>query len=163
MKATWLLVLTLAACRGDTPNEERKLPQLHPGPFRIPAELHIPVVVDGSPAAAIDAARLEAHPADFRADDRHAWRLDGLLASDLEARPARISGIQPAGTAIVVSLPADSPVPVLLVNRRGQVLLTLVDPADPFPRFHGQGGRLARPGQPHVQAVIERLEIDRTR
>ena len=29
MRAFAIVLILLAACRGDTPNEERKLPQLH--------------------------------------------------------------------------------------------------------------------------------------
>jgi hypothetical protein len=160
MKAIWLVALLLIACRGDTPNEERKLPRLHPAPFQLPADLHVPLVVDGTPAGEIDAARLQARPPDFRDDERHAWRLDTLLQPELRTGRARISGVRAGGAAVVVQVPADGPVPVLLVNRRGQTLITLLDPADPFPRFHGQGGRLARPPQPNLQAIIERIEIE---
>lgn len=154
-----LLVVLLVACRGETPNEERKLPQLQPGPFRIPPDLRIPLVLDGAAAGAIDASRLEAKRADFRDEERHAWRLDNLLATELRTGRARISGVQAAGASLVVELPAKEHVPVLLVNRRGNALLTIVDPQDPFPRFHGEGGRLARPGQPHPQVIVLRLEI----
>jgi hypothetical protein len=30
--------------------------------------------------------------------------------------------------------------PVLMVNRKGQVLVALIEPSDPFPAFHGRGG-----------------------
>lgn len=166
MKTALLLALFVLglqpACRGSTPNEERKLPQLNPGPFQIPVALRIPVIVDGVSQNAIDAAKLQARPPDYRDDEHHAWRLDRLLAAEIRTEKARVSGIQSTGAAIVVQLPAERPVPVLVVNRRGQVLLTLVDPSDPFPRFHGQGGRLARPGQQNLQAVIERIEITTT-
>ncbi|MBE7453818.1 MAG: hypothetical protein HS111_34610 [Kofleriaceae bacterium] len=154
------LVALAAACRGETPNEERKLPQLQPGPFHVPERLALPLVIDGQAAGAIDAARLRARPADFRDAERHAWRLDTLLAPELGGRAARISGKQPAGASLVVEVPGKELVPVLLVNRRGQALLTLVDPADPFPRFHGQGGRMARPGQRHPQVAIDGLAIE---
>lgn len=155
-----IIALLLVGCRGDTPNEERKLPQLHPGPFQIPKDLSIPVLVDDTPGTAIDAARLESRPADYQDDERHAWRIDRLFAAELRTGRARISGVQEVGASLVFEVPGDKSVPVLLVNRRGQALLTIVDPVDPFPRFHGQGGRLARPGQPHLQAIISRIEIE---
>jgi hypothetical protein len=154
------ILLALAACRGDTPNEERRLPLLHPGPFEIPGDLRIPVTVDTTPVGAIDAQRLSLRGADFKDEDRHAWRLDRLLAAELRTGRARISGVHETGTSLVVELPGKQQVPVLLVNRRGQALITLVDPADPFPKFHGQGGRLSRPGQPNLQAVVSKIEIE---
>jgi hypothetical protein len=42
----------------------------------------------------------------------------------------------------------DAPVPTLSLNRRGEVIVGLVAPDDPFPGYHGRGGRLSRPGDP---------------
>lgn len=158
-----VLVAMIAACRGDTPpNEERKIPHLQPGPFEIPADLRIEVVVDGAVARDIDAARLRATAADFADKDRHAWRLDTLLASELAGRRAKVTGAGGTGAGVVVELPGKERVPVLLLNRRGHALLTLVDPANPFPRFHGEGGRLARPGHDQPQLIVQRLEVQTT-
>lgn len=160
MTRTFVLIVLLAACRGDTPNEERKVPHLQPGPFEIPADLRIEVMVDGVGAREIDAARLRALPADFADQDRHAWRLDNLLAGELGGRRAKVTGFGGTGAGVVVEFPGTDRVPVLLLNRRGHALLTLVDPANPFPRFHGEGGRLARPGHDQPQMIVRRLEIE---
>ena len=40
------------------------------------------------------------------------------------------------------------PTPVLELNRRGEVVVTMMSPDEPFPEFHGKGGRLNRPGDP---------------
>jgi len=50
--------------------------------------------------------------------------------------------------------------PVLFLTRRGEVNVEAVDPKDPFPHYHGKGGRLHRVGDslPHVEKVV-RLEI----
>jgi hypothetical protein len=51
---------------------------------------------------------------------------------------------------------ADEPQPVLFFTRRGEVVATQVRPEDPFPQFHGQGGRLRRPGDttPRISPVV---------
>jgi hypothetical protein len=50
--------------------------------------------------------------------------------------------------------------PVLFLTRRGEVIVAALDPKDPFPKFHGQGGRLHRAGDsmPRV-ASVAKLEI----
>jgi hypothetical protein len=37
---------------------------------------------------------------------------------------------------------------VLYLTRRGEMAAAVIDSADPFPDYHGQGGRLRRPGDP---------------
>jgi hypothetical protein len=43
----------------------------------------------------------------------------------------------------------DGLIAVIMVSRRGDVIAQIVDEKQPFPTFHGQGGRLGRPpGEP---------------
>ena len=61
-------------------------------------------------------------------------------------------------------LPAngESQVPVLMISRRGDVIAELVDPKEPFPEFHGQGGRLGRPPEPSPRvSSVERVRVFR--
>jgi len=53
--------------------------------------------------------------------------------------------------------------PVLFLTRRGEVIVSALDPKQPFPRYHGQGGRLHRAGDslPRV-APVARLAITHT-
>jgi hypothetical protein len=46
--------------------------------------------------------------------------------------------------------------PALMLNRRGDLVATMLAPNAPFPPFHGAGGRLGRPGDttPHVPGVV---------
>ncbi|RMH42946.1 MAG: hypothetical protein D6689_06560 [Deltaproteobacteria bacterium] len=145
-------VLAAVGCKGDPPNVERQLPNLHPTPgVTVPAGLRIPVDVPGQPARVIDRAFLDGTSPDFKDGDRTAWRLDRLL------------GLQPgdevvaetaAGVRIGFPVTADR-IPVLLLNRRGEVGVLSVAPDDPFPRFHGAGGRRGRPpgDVPHASDV----------
>ena len=63
------------------------------------------------------------------------------------------------GVSITMQRPAtlDDPQPVLFFTRRGEVVATQVRPEDPFPQFHGQGGRLRRPGDltPRISPVVK--------
>ena len=55
---------------------------------------------------------------------------------------------------------AKEPQPALLLTRRGDVVALLVDPADPFPSYHGQGRRLGRPGDPMPRiAGVKRIRV----
>ena len=63
------------------------------------------------------------------------------------------------GVAVAMARPAtlEEPQPVLFFTRRGEVVATQVRPENPFPEFHGQGGRLRRPGDltPRVSPVVK--------
>lgn len=162
MRWKWIVVTVMLAmsCRGDEPNEERQLPQLQPPPaVEIPRDLQLPISIDGKPVAALDAARLAVNKPDYADDERSAWRLDSLFRAEMPSGHARIAAFQKDGVSLALDVPAKDAVPVLLLNRRGQIMLTLVDPASPFPGFHGHGGRLARPGDrlPHI--IVARIEI----
>jgi hypothetical protein len=69
------------------------------------------------------------------------------------------------GVALVLRHDGErAPVPALILNRRGELLATLLDHADPFPSFHGQGGCRERPGDtlPRLQGVTRiALSVDR--
>ena len=153
-----LAFLAAAACSRASDESQNKRAPTPPPPSTvdIPRGLSIPLTVDGAPAPPIDAARLGALAPDFADEDRRAWRLTALVpALDQPGRAIEADGAP--GMSIRLDRPGpDAPmVPVLFLTRRGDVVVTLLDPADPFPRYHGQGGRLRRPGdsQPHVSPV----------
>ncbi|HWE30154.1 MAG TPA: hypothetical protein VHB97_19240, partial [Polyangia bacterium] len=60
--------------------------------------------------------------------------------------------------ALVLTQPAApaDPQPALMLNRRAELVATMLTPNAPFPSFHGAGGRLGRPGDtvPHVPGVV---------
>lgn len=120
-----------------------------PSSVDVPAELRIPVTVDGRDAGAITGADLAAAPPDFADDDRRAWRLARLLGDEL-GPGAVIEAVGDDGVGITMRVPADdaAPQPVLFLTRRGELVASVVRPDDPFPDYHGQGGRLRRPGDP---------------
>jgi hypothetical protein len=140
-----------ASDEGDTKRVPRPPPSALPGEAAsVPAQLRVEVVVDGSPAAVIDAARLEARPADFADAERRAWKLTPLLG-DAAARPGAVMAVAAKdGPEVLLRSPAtaEEPQPVLMVSRRGEVVATMLDPLAPFPEYHGRGGRLGRAGDP---------------
>jgi hypothetical protein len=154
------LVVALAgvACSRASDESRTKRSPTPPPPstVTIPAGLSIPLSIDGAAAPPIDAARLAQLAPDFADEDRRAWRLTALVpAFDRPGEAIEADGEPGLSIRLDHPGPASPLVPVLFLTRRGEVVVTLLDPADPFPRYHGQGGRLKRPGdtQPHVSPV----------
>ena len=158
MIAVVLTLVTLGACSRASEESEGKRTPIAPPPaeVRVPADLHIAVLVDGADAPAITADALAKAKPDFADAMRRAWKLTTLVpafARDGAVIEARGDG----GVALRMDRPvsASAPQPVLFLTRRGDVEVTVVDPANPFPDYHGQGGRLQRPGDraPRMQRV----------
>lgn len=130
----------------------------------IPASLHIVITVDGDAKPAITSASLGGAKPDFADDDHKAWLIPTLVP---EAQPAgsSIEAVSGAGVSVKFAHPtADGREPVLFLTRRGDVIVAALDPKDPFPRYHGQGGRLRRAGDPMPRvSPVARIEITHTR
>jgi hypothetical protein len=154
----------LAACSnaGDEQSRARRSPSPPPPPgiAELPAGLDIPVLIDGIAAPPLTASSLAAIPPDFEDQERRAWKLARLIPQLTVG--ATVDAVSREGVAVAMRRPSTDAAlqPVLFVTRRGEVVATLVDPARPFPEFHGQGGRLRRPGDttPRVSPVV-RLEV----
>ncbi|MBX3159167.1 MAG: hypothetical protein KF773_24575 [Deltaproteobacteria bacterium] len=159
-----VLVLALGCSRASSEGEAKQWPE--PPPQRdvpIPANVEIAVTIDGAPGAAITTGTLRGAKPDFVDEERKAWRV-GTLVGDARA-PGTVEAVSSDGLAIRYPHPtADGLEPVLYLTRRGELSVGMVDPKDPFPRYHGQGGRLHRPGdsKPRVPSVAK-LHITRTR
>lgn len=145
----WAIVIVVASCAkpGDDAAAKRAPAVAPPGEVSIPPGLALTVTVDGSPASPIDAGRLSASKPAFADAERRAWRIAQLIP---EAAGATVEARASSGVSIRLSPPSTAPQvePVLFLTRRGQVVVSLVDPTDPFPNYHGQGGRLRRQGDP---------------
>jgi hypothetical protein len=165
--ASSLVILALAGCQkaSDATNAKR-MPQPPPPPatarIEPPDSLSIAITIDGQPARAIDAARLRAVPPDFADAERRAWKLSTLLGPAVAAPGTRfeVAGAPAAGLALTAPGTPSEPQPALLLNRRGEVIATAIAPGAPFPAYHGEGGRLHRPGdsEPHVGGVT-RIDV----
>ena len=147
-------VLALAsACSKASETTEAKRSPKPPPPAAIsdaiPA-VHLDVEIDGAPAAAIDAARLAASKPDFVDEDHRAWRIVTLVGPSASRPGAVVAAVGDKGLSLDMPAPngPKDPVPALALNRRGEVVVGLLAPDDPFPDYHGKGGRLSRPGDP---------------
>jgi hypothetical protein len=156
MVRAWVLVVVaiagaVPACsRASEEQKAKRTPALPPPQeVDIPATLSIAVTVDGAAAPAITAERLRGETPDFTSPEHRAWRLTRLVPA-LDQPGAAIEARGPTGVSVRLDRPADAAAmqPVLFLTRRGDVVVALVDPVDPFPDYHGQGGRLRRPGDP---------------
>jgi len=158
------LVLGLGCSRASNEGEAKQWATPPPGKdIAIPTSLHIAVTIDGAVAAAITGQSLGGTKPDFADDERKAWLIQTLVP---QARPAgtTIEAVSGAGVSVKFAHPtADGLEPVLFLTRRGDVIVSALDPKDPFPRYHGQGGRLRRAGDPMPRvSPVARLDITHT-
>lgn len=130
----------------------------------IPANLHIAITVDGAARPAITGDSLGGAKPDFADDDHKAWLIPTLVS---EAGPAgsSVEAVSATGVSLKFARPtAEGLEPVLFLTRRGDVIVSALDPKAPFPRYHGQGGRLRRAGDPMPRvSAVARIEITHTR
>lgn len=157
------LALGLLACdRTDEAADGKRMPKPPPTTSVAAPGVHVEVILDGVTVAPLDAARFDATKPDFAEDERRAFRMATLLgpAAGRPGASFAITGDQ--GLVLTMSEPTDpkAPAPVLVVSRRGEVIATLLDPAQPFPPYHGWGGRLGRPGDPLPRiGGVRRIEL----
>lgn len=154
-----LVALSLVACsRASESSEAKKLQSAAPPPeVTIPKTLAIAVEVDGRARQAIVAATLARTPPDFADDDRKAW-LIATLVSEAATAGSVVEATAATGIGVKMVNPMpDGSAPALFLTRRGDIIASAIDRADPFPKFHGKGGRLHRAGdsQPRITAVAK--------
>lgn len=156
------MLALVAACSKASPEADKKLIQESPPPkeVSVPAGLSITVEVDGAARPPITSESLQATKPDYTDDEHRAWRIPTLVP---DAAPAgtTIEASSTSGVAVKFTHPTpDGLEPVLFLTRRGEVMVAALDPKDPFPKYHGQGSRLKRPGDsmPRV-APITKLAI----
>ncbi len=148
---TELALLLLLACSKTESNEGKRLPQPPPPPGGSTASpsLSVAVAVDGQPRAPITSATLVSIAPDWSDAQRKAWRIARLV--NLEST-AQVTFAVTGTRDVTIEMPAESSehklVPALLLSQRGLIVAEFVDPAAPFPAFHGEGGRVGRPPPP---------------
>ena len=160
--------LAMANCSRDQPNQGKRLPKLGGPPVTADSVLNIAIVVAGQPKGAITAAMLTATKPDWADGPRRAWRFETLLAAVGALPPgglgagSQISVTGTHGVTVDFALvtPASPLVPVIVYSQRGEVVAQFVDPAEPFPAFHGEGGHLGRSPSPTPRvAGVSKLEV----
>jgi hypothetical protein len=155
-------VAALGACSRASDEGSAKKWQEAPPPkeVSVPAGLSISVQVDGADKPAITSDVLEKTKPDFVDPEHRAWRIPTLIR-EAAANGSVIEATSPSGFAVKFTHPSPEGFePVLFLTRRGEVILAALDPKDPFPKYHGQGSRLRRPGDtmPRV-APVTRLAV----
>lgn len=159
------IAIAASACsKASNESEAKQWPVPPPGKdVPIPEKLSIGLVVDGAAQPAITAQTLIKAEPDFMDEERKAWLISKLVG---DAKPPGIvEATSPSGVSVKFVHPnPDGVEPVLYLTRRGEVIVAALDPKDPFPRYHGQGGRLHRAGDqmPRV-APVSKLEITRAK
>jgi hypothetical protein len=157
----WLPIMLLslaAACSRPSNESKSKQWQEQPPPkdVTVPAGLSITVTLNGSDHAPITSQTLETTKPDFADPEHKAWRIPTLIP---EATPGTtVEAAAPSGVAVkFTGSTPEGLEPVLFLTRRGEVIMAAVEPKDPFPKFHGQGARLKRPGDsmPRVAPVTK--------
>lgn len=160
--ARWsaIVVLALAAC--SRPSDDGKKLQDLPPPreVAVPPGLAIEVAVDGNPRPPITSDTLRATHPDFSDEEHRAWRIPTLV--DAAAAPGAVVEASAASGPSVRFARDGGLEPVLFLTRRSELIVEALDPKEPFPRFHGRGGRLHRPGDqaPRVMSVA-RIAVTR--
>lgn len=154
----WLLAVALATLPGcsKASKESDRLQREAPGSGAQVPDVSIAVTVDGADRAAITSATLAATKPDFADPDRRAWRVTTLVPEAVTGSVVEAAG--PTGVAVKFADPTpDGLEPVIYLTRRGDIVVAAVDPKDPFPKYHGQGGRLHRAGDamPRVSPVAK--------
>lgn len=157
----WLLIAAAlaAACSRASNEGDKKQWQEAPPPkaVTVPAGLSIGVEVDGAAASPITSEVLKETKPDFVDEDHRAWRIPTLVP-DAAPQGTVVEATSPTGFSVKFTHPTPEGLePVLFLTRRGEVIVAALDPKDPFPRYHGQGSRLRRPGDtmPRVAPVTQ--------
>ena len=165
MRASIVLLLCLAGCKSEPANDGKRIPRPPPASTpEIPSNLSIAVTVDGVGRDPITRATLARLSPDWSNAQHKAWRIARLVG--VPESVERSFAVTGTANDITVELPAMSTantlVPVLLLNQRGSLVAEFLDPQDPFPRFHGEGGRLGRSPEPEPR-IIGVTKIDARR
>jgi hypothetical protein len=154
-----LFAVCSCSCSCSKASDESKLMQ-EPAPQKDvepPPDLSIAVAVDGAGRPPITAQTLRTVKPDFADAERRAWLIPTLIA-DASATGTTVEASSATGMSLKLVHPtAEGLEPVLFLTRRGEVIVSAIDPKDPFPDYHGRGGRLHRAGDqlPHVGPVAK--------
>jgi hypothetical protein len=152
-----LCFLALAACSKASDDAKRMQASAPPTQVEPPSDLSIAVTIDGSAAAPIVSDTLRTTKPDFADAERRAWLIPTLVAVGAQAGTV-VGATSPTGMSVKLTHPMPQGLePVLFLTRRGDVIVSAIDPHDPFPDYHGRGGRMHRAGDslPHVAPVTK--------
>ncbi len=160
-----VLMSTVTGCsKPGEDSEAKRTPIPEPAPnVAIPSNWSVPLEVGKAEVRVLNAATLSALKPDFADEERKAWRLDKLLSDSEFPLGALIEAVGADGVGIAMRRQEtpDAPVPAIVLTRRGDIVAAAIKASDPFPNYHGQGGRLKRPGDPLPRLIspLARLRV----
>lgn len=126
----------------------------------IPDGVRVQVEIEGRELGPITSAGLRAAAPTYLDRDHRAWRLADVLPAHALKAGMQLDVEESSGQrTILTRLGAGPAEPVLMVNRKGQVLVALVEPSDPFPAFHGRGGNRGQSGRANRIRDVVRLRL----
>src|SRR5262249_6828995 len=134
------------------------VPGVPPPPQPPVATLSISLTVDGAARPPITSATLAALAPDWSDPNHKIWRLARIAGV---AASASLTFAVTGARDVTSEMPNESGdkklVPALLLSQRGTPVAEFIDPAEPFSKFHGEGGRLGRSPDPmpRVQNVTK--------
>ncbi|HTR55580.1 MAG TPA: hypothetical protein VMJ10_33110 [Kofleriaceae bacterium] len=156
--AWFVLACAVAACSKGGDDSGKQWQSSPPPPkIEVPADVQIAVDVNGQGRPPITTATLDSAKPDFEDIEHRVWLIATLVPEAARSSSA-IAATSPTGMSMTLGRPApDGYEPALFLSRRGELKVAAIDPKDPFPKWHGQGGRLRRPGDalPHVSPVAK--------
>jgi hypothetical protein len=149
----------VVACSKPSDESAAKRWQEPPPPpdIVVPEGVSIAVEVDGSAAPPITSAALNATKPDFADVEHRAWLVKSLVPA-ASGPGTTIEASSRNGISVKLTQPTDDGLePAVYLTRRSEVIVAAIDPKQPFPPYHGQGGRLHRGGDamPHVADVAK--------
>lgn len=145
MRSALLLCLLLAACLPDST------------PPVIPAELSVQLLVNGNDREPITGAQLRGLEPDFPWGEGRAWRLSRFFGDGYTRPGAKLAATGPDGE-VVLDVASGSDVLVLVVNRKGEPIVSSADPKSEV--FHGRGGARKRGGDVGLRVRrVTRIEL----
>lgn len=127
------LLASLGACRGTPEAAQRTVD--------VPEGVKVDVEIDGRESVPITSEGLRAVTPSYHDTDLRAWRLVAILPADAVKAGMQLDVEEQNGRRTIFARFGEKDgEPVLMVNRKGQVLIALIEPDNPFPAFHGRGG-----------------------
>lgn len=156
------LALSAGCSRASDEMAAKRVPATPPPhEVKVADSLRIEVALDGVPQPPLTAETLRTRKPDFADAERRGWWLRSLVSVADEARVVVADGATGVGLRLEIPGPGGL-MPALLLTRRGDVIFAAVDPTDPFPAYHGQGGRLRRVGDPMPRlSPVSKLSLAR--
>ncbi len=113
----------------------------------------------------LDADWVREHPSTIEWGEGRAWRLGPILGAAFHAPGARLSVTPRDGSTVVFPAPSsgrDGRETLLVINRKGEAIVTLGHPSRGPGSFHGRGGARKRGGDAATRVEnVSRLELER--